>query len=45
MEEIGITDHDFSYSSRTKNIDRARKTIDECEPSIAVRLGAEIAHA
>ena len=41
MEEIGITDHDFSYSSRTKNIDRVRKTIDECEPSIAVRLGAE----
>ena len=40
-EEIGITDHDFSYGSRTKNIDRARKSIDECEPSISVRLGAE----
>ena len=41
MEEIGVTDHDFSYGSRTKNIDRARKTIDECESSISVRLGAE----
>lgn len=41
LEEIGITDHDFSYGSRTKNIDRARKTIDECESSISVRLGAE----
>ena len=41
MEEIGITDHDFSYGSQTKNIDRARKTIDECESSISVRLGAE----
>lgn len=41
MEEIGITDHDFSYGSRTKNIDRARKAIDECESSISVRLGAE----
>lgn len=41
MEEIGITDHDFSFGSRTKNIDLARKTIDECESSISVRLGAE----
>ena len=41
MDEIGITDHDFSYGSRTKNIDLARKTIDECASSISVRLGAE----
>ena len=41
MEEIGIADHDFSYGSRTKNIDRARKAIDECDTSISVRFGAE----
>lgn len=41
MEAIGITDHDFSYGSRTKSIDSARKAIDECESSISVRLGAE----
>ncbi len=41
MEDIGITDHDFSYGSRRKNIERARKAIAECGASISVRLGAE----
>ena len=41
MDEIGITDHDFSYGSRTKNIQRARKAIAECDAPISIRLGAE----
>jgi len=41
MEDIGITDHDFSRGTKTKHIDTARKSIDECNASISVHFGVE----
>lgn len=41
MKEIGITDHDYSYGYKIKNIETARKAIKQCNPSISVHLGVE----
>ena len=41
MEEIGFTDHDFSYGYKVKLIQDAKKAINQCEPSIPVYFGVE----
>ena len=41
MEEIGFTDHDFSYGYKVKLIQEAKKAINQCEPSIPVHFGVE----
>ena len=40
-EAIGITDHDYSYQSKTKKIQAAREAIKAAEPSIQVHFGVE----
>ena len=40
-ESIGITDHDYSYQSKTKTIQEARQSIIAAEPSIDVHFGVE----
>ncbi|MCZ6678929.1 MAG: PHP domain-containing protein [Candidatus Poribacteria bacterium] len=41
MKEIGITDHDYGYGYKAKNIEAVRKVIKKCEPSISVHVGVE----
>ncbi len=41
ITEIGITDHDYSYNHKAKNIETARKAIKPYEGSITVHLGVE----
>ena len=41
MEEIGFTDHDFSYGYKVKLIQDAKTAINQCEPSIPVYFGVE----
>ena len=41
LKEIGITDHDYGYGYKARNIEAARKAIAQCEPSISVHLGVE----
>jgi histidinol phosphatase-like PHP family hydrolase len=41
MKRIGITDHDYGYGYKAKNIETVRQAIKTCEPSISVHLGVE----
>jgi histidinol phosphatase-like PHP family hydrolase len=41
VKDVGITDHDYSYGYKVKNIKAARKSIKLCEPSISVHFGVE----
>ena len=41
IKAIGITDHDYSYNHKVKNIETARKAIKPHEQSISVHLGVE----
>ena len=41
MEDIGIADHGFSYGTKAKNIDTARKALHQCDLYISVHCGVE----
>ena len=41
IQEIGITDHDYAYGHKPKNIETVRKAIKALNPSIPVYLGVE----
>jgi histidinol phosphatase-like PHP family hydrolase len=41
LKELGITDHDYAYGFKPKNIETVRKAMKELEPSISVYLGVE----
>ena len=41
MKAIGITDHDYAYGYKAKNIEAVRKIIQKCESPIPIHFGVE----
>ena len=44
VKEIGITDHDYAYGYKAKNIEAVRKIVQKCESPIPIHFGVRITH-